>query len=98
LAHVVAVERVPQAVADHAVDVFHVAHFLALAQVGDMGAHGHVFLAASDHNVGVAQLNVLRTQGNSAQAGAAHLVNAVMNSPFLRVGRPAPGARGSCRT
>ncbi len=45
LAHVVAVERIPQAVADHRVDIHDIAHLVAGAQVGGMGAEGHVFLA-----------------------------------------------------
>ena len=37
LAHVIAVEGVPQPVADHRVDVFHVAHLVAGAQMRGMG-------------------------------------------------------------
>jgi hypothetical protein len=48
LTHVVAVERVPQTVADHRVDIFHVAHLLALRAGRGMGAHRHVFLTAGD--------------------------------------------------
>jgi hypothetical protein len=53
---VVAVEGVPQAVADHRVDEFHVAHLVAGAQMRGMGAQRHVFLPARDDDVGVAQL------------------------------------------
>ncbi len=37
LAHVVAVERIPKAIADHRVDVAHIAHLHAGTQVGAVG-------------------------------------------------------------
>jgi hypothetical protein len=76
LTHVVAVEGVPQTVADHRVDVFHVAHLLALRAGRGMGAHRHVFLTAGHDDVGVAQHDVLRAQRHGAQARAADLVDA----------------------
>ena len=76
LAHVIAVERIPQTVTDHRVDVFDITHFVTGAQMRDMGRQCHVFLAASRHNRCIAQLDMLRSQCNSTQAGTTHLVNA----------------------
>mmetsp|Transcript_26869 Transcript_26869/g.48588 ORF Transcript_26869/g.48588 Transcript_26869/m.48588 type:complete len:355 (-) Transcript_26869:254-1318(-) len=75
LAHVVAVERIPQTVADHGVDIFQIAHFVTGAERCGMGAEGHVFLAAADNDVRVTQLDVLRGKGHGAQAGAADLID-----------------------
>jgi hypothetical protein len=83
LAHVVAVEGVPQTVADHRVDVFQVAHLLALPQRRGMGAHRHVFLPAGDDDVGVAQHDVLGAQRHGTKARAADLVDAPGRA-FLR--------------
>ena len=76
LTHVVAVECIPQPVADHRVDELQIAHFLARTQVLRMGRQGHVFLTTSGNNVCVAQLDVLGTQCHGAQAGATDLVDA----------------------
>ena len=75
LTHVIAVERIPQTVADHRIDVFHVAHFLALTQHRRVGGHGHVLLAAGDDDGRVTQHDVLCAEGHGAQAGATNLVN-----------------------
>jgi hypothetical protein len=83
LAHVVAVEGVPQTVADHRVDVFQVAHLLALPQRRGMGAHRHVLLPAGDDDIGIAQHDVLGAQRHGAKARAADLVDAPGRA-FLR--------------
>ncbi len=76
LAHVIAVERIPQAVADHRVDIFHIAHLVPGAQMRGMGAERHVFLTARRDDVGIAKLDMLRAQRHGAQARAADLVDA----------------------
>ena len=59
LPHVVVVKSIPQAVADHAVDIFDVTHFGAAAQMRNMGRKGHILLTAGGHAIGVTQLDVL---------------------------------------
>ena len=59
LAHVVAVEGVPEAVLDHRVDELHVAHLVALPQVLAVGRHRHVLLPARGDDRRVAELDVL---------------------------------------
>ena len=76
LAHVVAVEGVPEAVLDHRVDELHVAHLLPGAQVRGVRAQRHVLLPAGGDDGGVAQHDVLRAQRHRAQARAADLVDA----------------------
>ena len=82
LTHVIAVEGIPKTIADHGVDVFHVAHFVAGAQVRHMGRESHVFLAASGNDGRIAQLDVLCRQSNRAQARATHLVDAPSRAFF----------------
>src|SRR3546814_18080395 len=53
-AHVVTVEGIPQAIADHGVDEAEVAHLLASPQIGGMGRLAHAFLAAGDDDAAVA--------------------------------------------
>ena len=53
-AHVIAVEGIPQPVADHGVDELQVAHLLAGAQISGMGGQAHGFLAARHHDAAVA--------------------------------------------
>ena len=65
LTHMVAVECIPQTIADHRVDVFHVAHFMASPQVGCVRRQCHVFLPTSGNNRRITQLDVLRTKCNS---------------------------------
>jgi len=74
-AHVVAVEGIPQAVFDHAVDQFQVAHLLTGAHMRHVGAERHAFLTAGDDDSGVAELDVLGASGDRAQARAADLVD-----------------------
>ena len=76
LAHVIAVEGVPQPVLDHRVDEFQVAHFLAGAQMRGMGAERHAFLAAGDDDLGVAAQDVLGAERDRAQTRTADLVDA----------------------
>ena len=54
VAHVIAVEGIPQAVLDHGVDQFDVAHLDAAAQILRVRRHAHGFLAAGDHDLGIA--------------------------------------------
>ena len=72
----VAVERIPQTIADHRVDVFHVAHFVARTQVRGVCGQRHVFLATGTDDVCITQLDVLCTQRNSAKTRTTHLVDA----------------------
>jgi len=74
LAHVVAVEGVPQPVFDHGVDHFHIAHLGACAHMRAMGRQGHVFLTARQHDCGVAEHDMLRTDCDRPQARPADLV------------------------
>ena len=76
LTHVVAVERIPQTVADHRVDVFHVAHLVTGAQVRGVCGQRHVFLTAGTDDVRITQLDVLCTQRNSAKTRTTNLVDA----------------------
>jgi hypothetical protein len=76
LAHVIAVERIPQPVLDHGIDKLHVAHFGARAQVRHMRAERHVLLSTCDHDGCIAQLDMLRAQRNRPQARTANLIDA----------------------
>ena len=75
LTHVVTVERVPKAIADHGIDIFHIAHFMTGTQMRGMWAKSHVFLSTSGDNVRVTQLDVLSCQCNGAQSRTANLIN-----------------------
>ncbi len=76
LAHVIAVEGVPQAVLDHGVDEGEVAHLLAVAQVRRVRRLAHALLAAGDDDPGVAFEDLLGAQRHRPQARAAELVQA----------------------
>src|SRR5690606_17890711 len=76
VAHVVAVEGIPQPVADHRVDEAEIAHLVAGAQIGRMRRLAHAFLAASDHDAAVAVHDRLPAKRDRAQARAAELVDA----------------------
>ena len=82
LAHVVAVERIPQTVTDHRVDELQIAHLLTRTQVLRVGAEGHVLLTASGDDVRIPQLDVLGRQCHGAQARAADLVDAPSGAFF----------------
>ncbi len=75
-AHVIAVEGVPQPVADHGVDEIEVAHLLAGAQIGGMGGLAHRFLAARHHDAAVALGDGLGAERHGPKARAAHHVDA----------------------
>ena len=74
-AHVIAVEGVPQAVLDHGVDQFDVAHLHAAAQMLAVRRHAHGLLAARHHDLAVAIEDGLIAERHGAQAGAAELVH-----------------------
>ncbi len=74
-AHVVIVERIPQAIADHGVDDLRVTHAQAGAGAGhDVVGQAHVLLAAGDDHLGVAATDRLGTQVQGLEARAADLV------------------------
>ncbi|MNX92628.1 hypothetical protein D3C86_1247780 [compost metagenome] len=74
-AHVVIVERIPQAIADHGVDDLRVTHAQAGTGAGhDVIGQAHVFLATGDDHVSVAATNRLSAQVQGLEAGAADLV------------------------
>ena len=93
VAHVVAVERVPQAVLDHGVDELEIAHLLAGAQVGGVRRLAHALLAAGDHDPAVALPDRLKAERHRAQARAAQLVDA----PGRHLDRDAGVDRGLAR-
>ena len=70
------VESVGQAVVDHRVDQADIAHLATATQILRMGGERHAFLPTRNHDVGVARTDRLSRQGDSAQAGAAQLVDA----------------------
>src|SRR5262245_38734933 len=88
--HVVAVEGVPEAVLDHGVDELDAAHLHALAQMLAVRRHAHGFLAAGDHDLGIAVEDRLVAERDRAQAGPAELVDA----PGRALDRDAGGDRG----
>ena len=71
IAHVVAVEGVPQPVLDHGVDEFEPSHLDATTQILRMRGHAHGFLTASDDDFGIAIKQRLIAQSHRAQARAA---------------------------
>ncbi len=74
LAHVVAVEHIHEAIADHGIDEFEIAHLGAGPQMSAVLRQRHALLAAGDDDFGVAVRDLLHTEGDRAQARAAHLV------------------------
>ena len=71
-AHVVVVERIPQAVLDHSVNELLVTHAGAPAGVeGGVRSHGHVFGAAADNDVGIAGQDGAGALDHGLHAGAA---------------------------
>ena len=75
-AHVIAVEGIPQAVADHGVDELQIAHLLTGAQIRGMGGEAHGFLTARHHDAAVALRDRLGAQRHGAKARAADHVDA----------------------
>ncbi len=94
VAHVVAVEGIPQAVLDHGVDHVEVAHLHAVAQMGAMRGHAHGFLAARDDDVGIAVEDRLVAERDGAQARAAQLVDAPSGALDRNAGADRRLARG----
>src|SRR5256885_2217752 len=90
VAHVVAVEGVPQAVLDHGVDQFEATHLYAAAQILRVRGHAPGFPAAGDDDFGIAAEQRLIAQRDCAQARAAELVDA----PGRAFHRDAGGDRG----
>src|SRR5580692_6915490 len=76
VAHVIAVEGIPQAVLDHGVDELERSHFYAATQILRVRGHAHGFLAAGDDDFRIAIEQRLVTQRHRAQARAAQLVDA----------------------
>jgi hypothetical protein len=73
---VILVVDVPQAVDDHGVDQFGVAHAETVARAVQHVRRGaHVFHAASNDNVGIAAFDCLRGQVRGLEAAAAHLAD-----------------------
>jgi|GEM_PF-5809485 len=72
----IALERVGQAIMDHRVDEADRAHLSAAAQHLGMGGERHAFLAAGDHDAGVAGFDRLCRERDGAQARPAQLVKA----------------------
>jgi hypothetical protein len=68
LPHVIAVENVGQAVANHGVDEFEITHLAAAAQMGAMLRQRHALLAAGDHDFGIAIGDLLHSERYRAQA------------------------------
>ncbi len=94
-AHVVVVERVPQAVGDHAVDHLGVAHAQAGARGGqDVRRQAHVLHAAGDDYLGIAAADGLGAQVQGLEAGAADLVQ---GQAWHGVGQAGEDRRLACR-
>src|SRR6516225_7246544 len=77
VAHVIAVERIPQPVAYHRVDEFGIAHLDAVPQVDAVRRLAHAFLTASDDDLGIAVADRLIAERYSTQARAAELVDPI---------------------
>jgi hypothetical protein len=76
VAHVVAVEGIPQAILDHGIDEIHRSHLDATAQILRVRRHAHGFLTAGDDNFGIAIEQRLVAQCHRAQARTAQLIDA----------------------
>ncbi len=76
VAHVIAVEGIPEAVLDHRVDELDVAHLVAVAQVRHVRARVMFSWPPATTIVGVAKLDLLGAERHGAQARAADLVDA----------------------
>ena len=75
VAHVVAVENVPEAVLDHRIDHLRVAHPDAVAQMDAVRREAHALLAAGDDDLGVPIADRLKAERDGAQSRAAHLID-----------------------
>jgi len=88
VAHVVAVERIPEAVLQHGVDELHAPHLGAVAQVGGVRGQAHALHAAGGDDGAFTGADLLRGQCDGAQARAAHLVDAERRFTIRQPGRP----------
>ena len=70
-AHMIAVERVPQAVLDHGIDHLEIAHLYPVAQVLAVRGKRHRFLTARRHYARIAAGDLLEPESNCAEARAA---------------------------
>ena len=77
VAHVVAVEGIPQPVPDHRVDHLGIAHLDAVAQMDAVRRLAHALLPAGDDDLGIAVADRLIAERHGAQPRAAELVDAV---------------------
>jgi hypothetical protein len=68
LAHVVAVEHIHEAIADHGIDEFEIAHLGAGPQMSAVLRQRHALLAAGDDDFGVAVRDLLHAECDRAQA------------------------------
>ena len=75
-AHVVIIEDVGEAVDDHRIGEFDLAHLRAVAQMRGVSRERHALLAAGDDDPGVARLDLLGGERHGAQTRSANLVNA----------------------
>ncbi len=93
--HVIVVERIPQAVADHAVDQLAMAHALAGTGRGHhVGGEAHVLLATGDDHFGVTTTDRLGRQVQGLEARAADLVQGQRR---YAVGQAGVDRRLACR-
>src|SRR5579864_2016329 len=76
VAHVIAVERVPEAVLDHGIDHLEIAHLHAAAQMRAVRGHAHRLLAANDGDLGIAVDDALVAERDRAQARTAEHIDA----------------------
>ena len=87
VAHVIAVEGIPQAVLDHGVDQLDTAHLHAVAQMLAVRRLAHQLLAAGDDDVAVAVEDGLIAERHRAQSGTAELVHAPRGTFDRNAGR-----------
>src|SRR6266853_788247 len=77
IAHVIAIEGVPQPVADHRIDELGIAHLDPVAQVDAVRRLAHAFLPAGDDDLGIAVADRLVAERHGAQPRTAELIDAV---------------------
>src|SRR5260221_295670 len=77
VAHVIAVEGIPQAILDHGIDEIGIPHLDTVAQMDAVRRLAHALLPAGDDDRGIAVADRLIPERHGAQARAAKLVNAV---------------------
>src|SRR5271165_4800853 len=77
VAHVIAVERVPEPIAYHRVDELGIAHLHAVAQVDAVRRLAHALLTAGDDDLGITVADRLIAERHGAQSRTAELVDAI---------------------